>query len=135
MDNFGLDYFLFVFVAALGVLQMAAAYSSLNGLLYIRPRALAFLLGLAVTVGAFVWFFVSEPRNIPDSAGGLDGNQSAGLFALGMLFALLWTLVMSSIVNRSMSRIAQPGSGLDALKDTTYLGALRTTLKRLWSRS
>ena len=132
---FALDYFVFVFIAALGVLQMVAAHSALRGLLFIRVRPLAFLTGLVTTALAFVWFFLSEPRNIPDTAGGLDGNQMGGLFAVASGSALVLTLLLSSISNRSLGRsVQQFNPGLDALRETTYLKALLSALKTLWKR-
>ena len=137
---FALDYFVFVFVAALGVLQAVAAYSDLRGLLLIRSRPLAFFLGLAAASLAFIWFFASEPRNLPDTQGGLDGNQSAGLFAVAAGSALLLTLLFPSVVNRSLGTRGQPlDPGLDALRETTFLKALslrtlREQFKRLWTR-
>ena len=132
---FFLDYFVFVFIAALGVLQMVAAYSALRGLLFIRVRPLAFLIGSATTALAFLWFFLSEPRNISDQEGGLDGNQMAGLFAVAAGSALILTLLVSSVSNRSLGASGQRfNSGLDALRETTYLKALISTLKSVWKR-
>ena len=132
---FTLDYLVFVFIAALGVLQVVAAYSALMGLLLIRPRALAFVIGAAVTALAFLWFFLSEPRNVSDAEGGLDGNQMAGFFAVGAGSALVLTLLLSSISNRSLAKSDhQCADGLDALRETTYLKALRGTVKDLWTR-
>ncbi len=132
---FALDYVIFVFVAALGVLQMAAAYNALRGLLFIRNKPLAFVAGLAAATLSFLWFFLSEPRSISDTEGGLDGNQMAGLFALAWGSALVLTLLLSSLRNRGMGASGQrPGPGLDALRETTYLKALQSTLKDLWKR-
>ena len=132
---FTLDYFIFVFIAALGVLQMVAAHASLRGLLFVKVRAMAFLIGLAVTTLAFLWFFLSEPRNISEAEGGLDGNQMAGFFAVAAGSALVLTLLVSSLVSRSMrGNGPQSTSGLDALRETTYLKALLSTLKDLWKR-
>ena len=132
---FTLDYLLFVFLAALGVLQMVASYTALRGLLLIRCRPVAFLAGFVVTVLAFIWFFISEPRNLPDTEGGLDGNQLAGLFAVGAGSALILTLLLSSLRNRTMGGgERQFNLGLDALRETTYLKALRCTLKDRWTR-
>ena len=135
VGGFTPDYFVFVFLAALGVLQMVAAHTGLRGLLFIRVRPLAFLAGLATTVASFIWFFLSEPRNISDTEGGLDGNQISGLFALAAGSALVLTLLLSSISNRSLGKSGQQlEPGLEALKDTTYLSALFSTLKSLWKR-
>ncbi len=136
VGGFVLDYFLFVFIAALGVLQMVAAYRGLVGLLFIRLRPLAFLVGLAAVPLAFLWFFLSEPRNISDQEGGLDGNQMSGLFAVAAGSALIFTLLVSSISNRSLGGCRQRfDTGLEALKETSYLKALICTLKAAWKRS
>lgn len=133
--SFILDYLLFVFIAAFGALQMAAAYGPLPGLLLIRIRPLAFGSGLVIAVAAFLLFFMTEPRNISDTEGGLNGNQTAGLFTLGAGSALILTLILSSISNRALGKGRQHYSpGLDALKETTYFNALATTLKDLWKR-
>jgi hypothetical protein len=135
MSPFALDYFLFVFVAACGVIQIAAAYSALRGLLFFRSRPLAALLGLLLVAFAFLWFFLSEPRNIPDTEGGLDGNQQAGLFAAAAASAIAFTLLLSSILNLPMGSIRRAyAPGLDALKETTYIKALISTLMKLWER-
>ena len=132
---FVLDYCLFVFLAAMGVVQMAAARNSLTALLFLRHRPLAFLSGAALTAGVFLWFFVSEPRNIPDTAGGLDGNQTAGYFAISAGSAVILTLLLTSWSNRDMPRDGPIAAGLDALRRTTYLRALAHALKHLgWGR-
>ena len=134
VGSFALDFFVFAFIASLGVLQMVAAYTALRGLLFIRVRSLAFFLGLATTALGFLWFFLSEPRNLPDSNGGLDGNQIAGLYTLGAGLALLVTLVVSSITNRSLGfGTHKLSSGLDALRETTYIRALMTSVRDIWT--
>ena len=135
VGSFTLDYLLFVFIAAFGTLQMAAAYGALRGLLFIRARLPAFCAGLVITVVAFLLFFLTEPRNVPDTEGGLDGNETAGLFTLGAGSALVLTLILSSISNRALGKGQQQHvSGLDALRETTYLNALASTLKDIWKR-
>ena len=132
---FTLDYFIFVFIASLGVLQIVAAHATLRGLLFVRVRPVAFLIGLVITTLAFLWFFLSEPRNISEAEGGLDGNQMAGFFAVAAGSALLITLLVSSLVSRSMrGNGPQSTSGLDALRETTYVKALLGTLKDIWKR-
>ena len=114
---------------------MVGAYSSLQGILFIRSRPMAFLSGMVTTVLAFLWFFVSEPRNVPDTDGGLEGNQMSGLFAAGAGIALALTLLVSSIRNRSMGRGSRRiNSGLDALRETNYINALSGTIKNLRNR-
>ncbi len=134
LTGFGLDYFLFALVASVGVLQLAAAYSRLYGLLFLN-RALSSALGLALAVGAFIWFFASEPRNIPDTSSGLDGNQQALLFSAGALAALVTTLVVSSLRHWSMIGNDGPVRGLEALRRASYLRALLKGLDGYWKRS
>ncbi len=135
VGSFTLDYLLFVFIAAFGALQIAAAYGNLQGLLFIRARPLAFGSGLVITVAAFLLFFLTEPRNIPDTEGGLDGNETAGLFTLGAVSALVLTLILSSISNRALGKGGHRcASGLDALRETSYFNALTGTLKDIWKR-
>ena len=135
VGSFSLDYFVFVLIAAFGVLQMVAAYSSLRGLLFIRSRPLAFLTGLATAALAFLWFFLSEPRNIPDTEGGLDGNDMGGLFTLAAGSALVLTLLFSSVRNWSMGgKWQRSGPGLDALRETSYIKALQGAIRHLWKR-
>ena len=80
MGNTGLDYFLFVFLAFLGVLQIIASRSGLIGLRFLRRPTRGYILGLAVVIGAFCWFFASEERNIRDSL--LKGSEQFGIAAL-----------------------------------------------------
>ncbi len=134
LSDFGRDYFLLVFVASLGVLQLTAAYSRLYGLLLFN-RALSSLLGLAAVVLAFTWFFASEPRNIPDTSSGLDGNQQALLFSAGVLAALVTTLVVSSLRHWSMAGGDEDDRGLDALRRASYLRVLMKGLDGHWKRS
>ena len=134
LTDFGPDYFLLVFVASLGVFQIVAAYSRLYGLLLFN-RILSSLLGLAAAVLAFTWFFASEPRNIPDTSSGLDGNQQALLFSAGALAALVTTLVVSSLRHWSMAGGDEDDRGLDALRHTNYLRILMKGLDRHWKRS
>ena len=133
--SFSLDFFLLVYLAAVGVLQMVASHNNLRGLLFLRFRLPAFCLGLGIAVAAFLWFFLSEPRNLPDTEGGLDGNDAAGLFSLGSLAALFSTFLVSSLINRSLRENTHSASGLDALRGTTYWRALLGSLKVLWKRS
>ncbi len=127
---FVLDYCLLGFLATLGVVQMAAARNGLTGLVFVRHRPTAFLLGMALAVGVFLWFFLSEPRNIADTEGGLDGNQTAGYFTVSAGTAVILTLLVSSLSNRYLTRDGPFAAGLDALRETTYIRSLARALKR-----
>lgn len=130
MTDFATDYLLFVFLSALGVLLSVTAYGRLNGLLLLGRR-LSVMVGGTLSVSSFVWFFTSEPRNLPDTGAGLDGNEQTLLFVAGAGSALLLILVLSSIRNRSMvgSREKQ---GLDALRNGNYMHLLLKEVRVRW---
>lgn len=136
--SFILDYSILVFFASCGVFQMAAACNGLRGLLFLPHLRLSFLLGLALLVAAFAWFFLSSPRNMPDSAQGLTGNDQFGYFFAGSGAALAFTLLVSSLRNLSLGAGPQkPLPGMDALRESNYLCALYRTLQlsiRHWKR-
>ena len=77
------DYLLMVVLASAGVLQLAAVYGGLRGLLLHRNPTVSALLGLLMVAAGFIWFFAPGPRHIPDTHGGLAGNQPAGMFVIG----------------------------------------------------
>ena len=127
--SFILDYFLLVFAASCGLYQMAAAYNRIKGLMVLQSRGLTFVLGLILWVGAFVWFFVSEPRNAPDTGAGLTGNEQFGYFFAGGGAGLAVTLAVSSLRNWNMGKAASPRvCGLDSLRDSNYLRAIYWSL-------
>lgn len=130
---FTLDYLLLVFVASCGVLQIAVTYSNLKGLYLFKTPSLNVLSGLTLIVVPLVWFFVSEPRNLPDTNGGLDGNQQAFLFVTGSLLGIVFTFILTSLRQFDLRKIDHKEKhGLDALRHTTFLWALRSTLRDIW---
>ena len=131
--SFVADYVLFIFLASLGVVQLAALKNKLKGLYFIRIPLLNFVTALALVVGSFLWFFVSEPRNLPDTGGGLDGNQQAMFSVAAAVGAVLFTLATTSLLNAGLGRGEDGrGTGLQALRRTNYFIALRRTMGRLW---
>lgn len=122
------DYLVLVFFASCGVFQIAAACNSLHGLMFFKSRRTALLFGIALWVAAFAWFFLSEPRNQPDTGLGLTGNQQFGFFFVGSGAGLAFTLLMSSLRNLNLGTGSYP-IGLDALRQSNYLRALYRTLQ------
>ena len=88
-------YFFLAFLAILGVLQLVAARHKLTGLSLRGSRnpALGYLLGAALTVGAFVWFFATTPEVFVP---GLAGSELVILFGAAGICALTFTLSASS---------------------------------------
>lgn len=131
MTQFVLDYTLWAFACALAVLQAAAAWSGLSGLLFFRRWPAGTLrVSLAIIVLAYFWFFASAERNQPDTGLGLDGPTQSQWFAVAAGAAFLLTLVLSSIVNHRWGR----AHGWDPVEDRcSLLGAewlRRTTFAR-----
>jgi hypothetical protein len=92
MDSITLDYVVLVFLGACGVLQIAAAHARIHGLLFLRRPAHATALGVVLVVVGLVWFFGPGPRHVPDTAGGLDGNDQGAYFAIAAGAAVAFTL-------------------------------------------
>ncbi|MFN3974517.1 MAG: hypothetical protein ACK4K2_04490 [Dehalococcoidia bacterium] len=136
MPALGTEYIVFVFLASLGVVQIAAAYAGLWGLLFLRSRWTSAVVGAGLVVVGFARFFAPGPRHIPDTNGGLDGNAQALLFTLSAGAAILFTLVFASVANaRFLHSQRQPPEGLEALRESTYLQVLGRTLAAWWKGS
>lgn len=133
MEDLGRNYVSLVFIASVGVIQLAAAHAGLTKLLFIKCNAITYALGLTLIVAAFTWFFWLGPRHIPDTAGGLDGNDQAARFALSALAAVGFTMLTSSLLNRRTKDRQTPTLvGLESLRNNTYLEALPIGLCSLW---
>ena len=118
MPEFALDYFVLVFLSALGVLLFVTAYYRFHGLM-LFSRHISMALGALLISGALIWFFASEYRNLSDTEGGLNGNGQTLLFAVGAALAIIFLLLVSSLRNRSMK--GKPNAnGLDMLRHSNY---------------
>ncbi len=131
MGNTGLDYLLFVFLAFLGVLQIIASRSGLIGWRFFRRPTRGYILGLAVVIGAFGWFFASEERNIRDSL--LKGSEQFGIAALAIGLAMLVTLIISSLIQSGIpQRRGEPSDkrGIDIFREVTFFQAIGMIFRR-----
>ena len=134
-DSFIFDYIALVFIASCGVFQIAAARNGLRGLMVIQRRRWCLLLGIALLAGAFSWFFLSEPRNVPDTSQGLTGNEQFGYFFAASGAGLVFTLLVSSLVNRGLGRDDWDlPAGIDALGRSNYFRPLYRTTRPLLLR-
>ena len=127
-SGFALDYVAWVFLAALGTVQIAAARSGLAGLLFIRraPSAAA-VLGTLLIAAATAWFFGSEPRNLPDTGDGLDANSQARWFSAASAAAVAFSFAASSAVNHRWAVLRERESGAGDEPESRGLGRLRHT--------
>lgn len=130
---FAPDYLFYSFLGALGVLQMVFAHQGLKGVLFVRGSfSLSGLLGAALVLGAFSWFFLSEPRNLSDQTGGMDGNDQILAFTIAAGGAVIVTLLLTSIINYRWGKsTAHVGPGIGALRETTYTQALAHAMVNL----
>lgn len=133
MFTFATDYFILVFVASIGVIQIAASLGQLRGLLIFQSPGVARALGVILAVIPFIWFFTTGERNINDYEGGLDAPTQGLFFFLGTLAGGAVTFLVSSLVNLRMGRgDPSPEAGLEALKETNYARALGHSLGYWW---
>ena len=130
--SLGQEYLLLVFVGCCGVLQLAAAFGGLKGMLIAGDRRFSTAVGVLLVGGALVWFFWEGGRNLPDTGGGIAGAAQFYLFSLGALLALLVTFLFTSLTNINRRASVDTTEGLPALKETTYLHALTRNLSALW---
>jgi hypothetical protein len=138
-DEFLFDYILLVFFSAIGVVQVAAARSRLAGLMFLRqwPRATQGL-GSVLVIVAFIWYSTNEFRNIPDSAGGIDGNTQALWFSLSAGAGVAMTFLVSSAINHAWAGNQSPAptggsetpTGITQLERTTVVRALAAQARR-----
>ena len=134
MDDLSRDYVVWVFLAAVGVIQVASAHAGLTKLLFVRAKPWAIALGVVLIVAGFVWFFRDGPRHFPDTAGGINGNEQAARVALTCLAAGAFTFALSSLLNRRGGLDdATPAAadGFEALRHRTYAQALAASMKSL----
>lgn len=129
MISFTADYCIAVFISSAGVLQFAFSLGGLRGLLLFKSALVARTLGLATAILGFAIFFGTGTRNINDYEGGLDAPDQALFFSLSALAAFATTLIVSPLVNRRMKGTGfDADAGLDALRDSNYVSALRHSI-------
>ncbi|MSQ05630.1 MAG: hypothetical protein EXR54_08985 [Dehalococcoidia bacterium] len=129
------DYTVLLFFAALGAIQIAAALNGLKGLLFLHHRLASLSLGAVLIAGAAAWFFVSEPRNVPDYTRGLNATQQFAGFCMGAGGASTLTALVAAMLHPSLGAgtPALP-PGLDGLRDSHYPRLLWRALQRLLRR-
>jgi hypothetical protein len=115
------EYWLLCFLAALGVIQLAAVSGGLCGLWFFRNPAVGRICGMLLVLIAFARFFLPMSRNVR----GVEGFQQSYLFLAGVISALAFTLALSSWLRRRLGPTREGENGLVALKNTTYFQALR----------
>ncbi len=128
------DYFLLVFVASLGVYQIASIRAKLKGLWFFGYQKIQYAFGVLVIVGAFAWFFAGEDRNFQHT---VEGAQQLLLFLAAIIAGYITTIILASIIHaRATLRTENPGTGkqheqgMETLKATTVLGGIISSLRK-----
>ena len=139
MFSLAIDYVILVTVATCGVIQLAAAWSGLRGLLIARHARASYALGTALIVGAWAWFVAIGDPVKPGDLTKIEGAEQFGLFLAGAAAGTLLTALASSVtqwrapLRRDRSLEASP-EGLDALRDDVWLRRIATRFSRKASR-
>ncbi len=117
-----LNYSLLVFIAVLGVLQLAAVYNDFRGLLFFPHRIYSlFFAVFAIGFALFAFFTWNDFNTII-----VEGSQQTGLFVLSAAAGILFTLVCSSLLNyRRFNSGKSQQDGLDVLRESTFFQAFR----------
>ena len=151
------QYFLFIFLASLGVLQIAASYTHLNGLSFFSRTIWGYIFGTLVVAGGFSWFYAIGNRHpdvsyestlidifrygwsifVPQGRAIVMGEgEYVLIFLLAVGCALLITLAISSIVKSGISAgtpediNGEASEGLEALKGMTFYQAFTRGLRK-----
>ncbi len=131
MNGFSLQYLIWVFFAAVGVLQIAAALNGLKGIQFFNNKWLDLFVGAACILGSYGWFFASANRNTDGRNSKVEGLEQAIFFLIASAGAVLFTFAITSIIHRSrVSNTSCDESGIDALRTRTVWQALRSSIRR-----
>ena len=118
----GLKYSALAFAAIVGVMQAAAAYNNLRGMLFFRRNLYAYIFAV-ITVGVPLGFFFAWNYMFPINR--IAGSQQTGLFLFATIAAIIFTVIVSSLVNiKFHSPNATQLKGLDALREGMYFRIL-----------
>ena len=117
------EYFYLVLIAAIGVIQAAAAYNGLRGVCFFYYKTSAYLFALVTVVPVLVSFFDWNSRN---PTGVIEGREQFCLFMLALVAAIGFTVAFSSVWNHRRFRDNEiRGEGFEALRRVTFFQALR----------
>ncbi len=126
-----LHYCLLVFLAVLGVLQLAAVHNDLKGLLLFPGRKSSVIFAaLAISFALFAFFTWNDYRAFivegVVAEGIVEGSQQTGSFVVSSAVAIVFTLAASSALNhRRLNGGKSPRDGLDVLRESTFFQAVR----------
>ena len=123
MINFPLDYFIYVFVSSIAVIQLAAIKSGLNRLLIIKNKFVTKLCAFILIPTSAIIFIYSENRIINDYEGGLDANEQFLIFSFACVATFIITCLLTSLYSKSEIDISDLKgiNGIDALSNYSFI--------------
>jgi hypothetical protein len=128
------DYFIFVFMASVGLYQIVTIPAMLKALWFFNQPWLQYIFGILMIFGAYGWFFTSKGRNVQST---VEGAQQLGLFLGAIVASYFATAVLSSIIQAgtnarddSPQEHKQQDFGLEALKTKTLFESIAARLKK-----
>jgi hypothetical protein len=128
MMSLSMEYLALVFLAVLGVLQLAAMRGRWFKLLFFQEKAATYLLSAVLVLLPLVLLFTWNYRN---ATGVVQGAEQAGLFMLALVLAVVYTAALSSLMNYSdRNSTSEHKEGLEVLRDMTFYEALCRLLGR-----
>lgn len=132
--TFTQEYLLLIFVSATGIIQLAASYGQIRGLLIIQNIYISAILGILLVIAPLLAFFWSGGRNIPDTNGGIPGALQFVLFLSGISLAISFTYAVTSISqsHRFSAPTVDTTKGLESLRATTFTKAIFKNICTLW---
>jgi len=131
------QYFILMFIAIIGVLQLIAARNQLKGILFFKREALAYLFSFLAIGGSFGWFFGWDDRlDTAMRQTGLEGAQQLLYFLLGTWAAVAFTVIVSSLLRayqwKGQTKEKRSSQGLDALREMSYFEAIKHSFRSTW---
>ena len=135
MFSLAIDYIILVTVATCGMIQVAAAWSGLRGLLILHHPKASYVLGAALLVGAWAWFVAIGDPAQPGDLANIEGAEQFGLFLAGAAAGTILTALLASATQwRALARHASSQGaapqGLEALRDDVWLRRIASRLSR-----
>lgn len=130
MISLTLEYLFFVFVAACGIIQLSVLYGGLKGLLFFRSSILTIIVSLIAILISYGLFFGWDNRmDEYIMHTGLEGAQQLYFSTLGILLAVLFTISLSSILNRhaAFTKLTsdEDEEGIEKLRHRTYFQIIK----------
>ena len=109
------------------MIQVTAAMSGIRGVLWLQKKRSAIILGGAITIISFGWFFYWYLSLASQQLRGLEGVEQSILFATTALIATVFNYVIAALIQRATNvEIQEKRSGKDSLP-TNGIEMLKTS--------